>query len=204
MKEYIRYIGCDDATLDLFESQYELPEGMCYNSYIVESRKAVALKEETSKEERDRLVSESEEKALLIELVKQLLGLEEKATLNEVIAALKAEIEKAASADDKQAKIDELAASAEKKAHADLIAKGRSDRKIVDADMDYVNSLDSKALSAYLDHAAPKFPAPLEHKAAERNPDARALSAVDRIAIDSLRNAGVKDAEKEYLKRKGK
>lgn len=49
MKEYIRYIGCDDATLDLFESQYELPEGMCYNSYIVESRKTVALKEESGK-----------------------------------------------------------------------------------------------------------------------------------------------------------
>ena len=29
----IQYIGCDDATLDLFESQYPLPNGMCYNSY---------------------------------------------------------------------------------------------------------------------------------------------------------------------------
>ena len=31
----ILYVGCDDASLDLFESQYALPEGMCYNSYIV-------------------------------------------------------------------------------------------------------------------------------------------------------------------------
>ena len=31
----IKYVGCDDAELDLFESQYELPEGMCYNSYVV-------------------------------------------------------------------------------------------------------------------------------------------------------------------------
>ena len=31
----VRYIGCDDATLDLFESQYETPAGMCYNSYLV-------------------------------------------------------------------------------------------------------------------------------------------------------------------------
>ncbi len=29
----IQYIGCDDATLDLLESQYPLPNGMCYNSY---------------------------------------------------------------------------------------------------------------------------------------------------------------------------
>lgn len=31
----IRYVGCDDADLDLFESQYALPAGMCYNSYVV-------------------------------------------------------------------------------------------------------------------------------------------------------------------------
>lgn len=35
MKELIKYIGCDDESLELFESQYELPEGMCYNSYAV-------------------------------------------------------------------------------------------------------------------------------------------------------------------------
>ena len=31
----IKYIGCDDSTLELFESQYPLPEGMCYNSYVL-------------------------------------------------------------------------------------------------------------------------------------------------------------------------
>ncbi len=31
----IQYIGCDDASLDLFESQYPLPNGMCYNSYLL-------------------------------------------------------------------------------------------------------------------------------------------------------------------------
>lgn len=35
MKNQVRYIGCDDRDLTLFESQYELPEGMCYNSYLV-------------------------------------------------------------------------------------------------------------------------------------------------------------------------
>ena len=31
----IKYIGVDDAELKLFESQYQLPEGMCYNSYLM-------------------------------------------------------------------------------------------------------------------------------------------------------------------------
>ena len=31
----IKYVGCDDPTLDLFESQYPLPQGMCYNSYVI-------------------------------------------------------------------------------------------------------------------------------------------------------------------------
>lgn len=32
----VKYIGVDDPDLDLFESQYMLPEGMCYNSYLIE------------------------------------------------------------------------------------------------------------------------------------------------------------------------
>ena len=39
----IHYIGCDDAGLDLFESQYALPEGMCYNSYLVMGNEHVAV-----------------------------------------------------------------------------------------------------------------------------------------------------------------
>ncbi len=31
----IHYIGCDDPSLDLFESQYQVPAGMCYNSYYI-------------------------------------------------------------------------------------------------------------------------------------------------------------------------
>lgn len=31
----IRYIGCDDADIRLFESQYDVPEGMCYNSFVI-------------------------------------------------------------------------------------------------------------------------------------------------------------------------
>ena len=31
----IRYVGVDDTTLDLFESQYVVPEGVSYNSYVI-------------------------------------------------------------------------------------------------------------------------------------------------------------------------
>ena len=31
----IRYIGADDHSLDLFESQYPVPNGVSYNSYII-------------------------------------------------------------------------------------------------------------------------------------------------------------------------
>ena len=39
----IKYVGCDDADLDLFDSQYALPDGMCYNSYVVLGEKQVAV-----------------------------------------------------------------------------------------------------------------------------------------------------------------
>lgn len=39
----IKYVGCDDAELDLFESQYDLPEGMCYNSYVALGNRQVAV-----------------------------------------------------------------------------------------------------------------------------------------------------------------
>lgn len=35
ISESIKYIGVDDPDIDLFESQYVVPEGMCYNSYII-------------------------------------------------------------------------------------------------------------------------------------------------------------------------
>lgn len=31
----IKYIGVDDTTIDLFEGQYEVPEGVSYNSYVI-------------------------------------------------------------------------------------------------------------------------------------------------------------------------
>lgn len=43
MNQQVRYIGCDDRDLTLFESQYELPEGMCYNSYLLLGDKIAVL-----------------------------------------------------------------------------------------------------------------------------------------------------------------
>ena len=39
----IRYIGVDDNDLDLFESQYLVPEGMSYNSYLILDDKIAVL-----------------------------------------------------------------------------------------------------------------------------------------------------------------
>lgn len=39
----IRYIGVDDLDLDLFESQYVIPEGMSYNSYLILDDKVAIL-----------------------------------------------------------------------------------------------------------------------------------------------------------------
>ena len=39
----IRYIGVDDRDLDLFESQYEVPNGMAYNSYLILDEKIAIL-----------------------------------------------------------------------------------------------------------------------------------------------------------------
>ena len=39
----IRYIGVDDNDLDLFESQYSVPEGMSYNSYVILDEKIAVL-----------------------------------------------------------------------------------------------------------------------------------------------------------------
>lgn len=35
LSDKVRYIGVDDLDLDLFESQYIVPEGMAYNSYVI-------------------------------------------------------------------------------------------------------------------------------------------------------------------------
>ena len=39
----IKYIGVDDRTLDLFESQYIIPNGVSYNSYVIEDEKTTIM-----------------------------------------------------------------------------------------------------------------------------------------------------------------
>ena len=43
ISEKIKYIGVDDLDIDLFESQYHVPEGMSYNSYLVLDEKVAVL-----------------------------------------------------------------------------------------------------------------------------------------------------------------
>ena len=37
------YIGVDDKTLDLFESQYIIPNGISYNSYVIMDEKIAIM-----------------------------------------------------------------------------------------------------------------------------------------------------------------
>ena len=41
--ENIKYIGVDDTTIDLFESQYKVPEGISYNSYVIFDEKTAVM-----------------------------------------------------------------------------------------------------------------------------------------------------------------
>ena len=39
----IKYVGVDDLDIDLFESQYQVPDGMAYNSYIILDEKVAIM-----------------------------------------------------------------------------------------------------------------------------------------------------------------
>lgn len=43
ISEQIRYVGCDDRSLDLFESQYPIPNGVSYNSYVILDEKIAIM-----------------------------------------------------------------------------------------------------------------------------------------------------------------
>ena len=43
ISEAIKYIGADDTTLDLFESQYQIPNGVSYNSYVILDEKVAVM-----------------------------------------------------------------------------------------------------------------------------------------------------------------
>ncbi len=43
LSDKVKYIGVDDLDLDLFESQYIVPEGMAYNSYLILDEKVAVM-----------------------------------------------------------------------------------------------------------------------------------------------------------------
>ena len=43
ISDTIKYIGVDDTDIDLFESQYVVPEGMSYNSYLIDDEKIAVM-----------------------------------------------------------------------------------------------------------------------------------------------------------------
>lgn len=43
ISENVKYIGVDDTTIDLFESQYKVPKGVSYNSYLILDEKTAVM-----------------------------------------------------------------------------------------------------------------------------------------------------------------
>ena len=68
----VKYVGVDDKTLDLFERQYIIPNGVSYNSYIIEDEKTVIMdtvdKRAIDKwiENIDKVLGEKEPKYLVV------------------------------------------------------------------------------------------------------------------------------------------
>ena len=43
ISDAIRYVGVDDTAIDLFESQYPVPNGVSYNSYVILDEKIAVM-----------------------------------------------------------------------------------------------------------------------------------------------------------------
>ena len=43
ISESVKYIGVNDHNIDLFEGQYIVPDGMAYNSYLIEDEKIAVM-----------------------------------------------------------------------------------------------------------------------------------------------------------------
>ncbi len=43
ISDSIKYIGVDDRDIDLFESQYVVPDGVTYNSYLILDEKTALM-----------------------------------------------------------------------------------------------------------------------------------------------------------------
>ena len=56
----IKYIGVDDTTIDLFESQYIVPNGISYNSYLIMDEK-IAIMDTADKRKGEEWLTNLEE-----------------------------------------------------------------------------------------------------------------------------------------------
>ena len=61
ISEKIKYIGVDDTTLDLFESQYVIPDGVSYNSYVILDEKVAVIDTADERMEKEWLENLCEE-----------------------------------------------------------------------------------------------------------------------------------------------
>ena len=43
ISDAVLYVGADDKTLDIFESQYPIPNGVSYNSYVIMDEKITVM-----------------------------------------------------------------------------------------------------------------------------------------------------------------
>ena len=43
ISDSVKYVGVDDKTIDLFESQYVVPNGVSYNSYLILDEKTALM-----------------------------------------------------------------------------------------------------------------------------------------------------------------
>ena len=43
ISDSVKYVGVNDHEVDLFEGQYDVPNGMAYNSYVIMDEKTVVM-----------------------------------------------------------------------------------------------------------------------------------------------------------------
>ncbi len=43
ISDAVKYVGCDDKTIELFENQYKVPDGVSYNSYVIIDEKTAIM-----------------------------------------------------------------------------------------------------------------------------------------------------------------
>lgn len=134
-----------------------------------------------------------EAKAGLIRDIREALKLAEDVTDEDIVEALVNALEKAGGAEGLQAeldslknKVDEMAASADRKEHARLIDLGLRQGKITPADQEWWKALDTLQLSAKLPNAPVVVPVDKINLDGVTDPDTVALSESDRAVARQL------------------